>query len=295
MQRYGSAMNFFGGTGESVHKFFVKAPGLKIQRRVNEFTTQIAKQYYDVMVTQYALRSLQQQEYGQEIIPTNEATNASEDISVHLPGKYSLIITNNVLQSMKDGDSIYVKWHSDRQGIRTTDEKYCLDNQLVIFLLGKFNSMDSSEFINGYCLEGCTRVTTLSDGGSKLLLYAHPSFQGKEWYDWVYVHFEEIMASGDAVENCYPAKIIGFVTINNITEAIIHSTEKPVNWSAVEENFVVRMNLGSRADVSIVSVPVSSLVHPLCALPDYGSNSLSYIILLPKHNWSRYFENKIEL
>jgi len=29
MIRYGSAMNFFGGQGESAHKFFVKAPGLK--------------------------------------------------------------------------------------------------------------------------------------------------------------------------------------------------------------------------------------------------------------------------
>ena len=52
MQRYGSAMNFYGGTGESAHKFFVKAPGLKTQRRVNEFAVQIAKQYYDIMVTQ---------------------------------------------------------------------------------------------------------------------------------------------------------------------------------------------------------------------------------------------------
>ena len=36
-QRYGSAMSFFGGTGESAHKFFVKAPGLKTQRSVKEF------------------------------------------------------------------------------------------------------------------------------------------------------------------------------------------------------------------------------------------------------------------
>ena len=119
MQRYGSAMNFYGGTGESVHKFFVKAPGLKTQRRVNEFAVQIAKQYYDIMVTQYALRSIETQEDWQGLLPTNETTNKSEDISVHLSGKYSLVITNEVLQSMRAGNSIYVNWHSDRQGIRT--------------------------------------------------------------------------------------------------------------------------------------------------------------------------------
>ena len=45
MIRYRSAMNFFGGQGESSHKFFVKAPGLKTQRRAKEFAAQIAEQY----------------------------------------------------------------------------------------------------------------------------------------------------------------------------------------------------------------------------------------------------------
>ncbi len=34
MELFGSAINFFGGPGESSHKEFVKAPGLKTQRRV---------------------------------------------------------------------------------------------------------------------------------------------------------------------------------------------------------------------------------------------------------------------
>jgi len=140
-----------------------------------------------------------------------------------------------------------------------------------------------------------SRVTTMNDAGSKLLLYVHPSFQGKEWYDWVYVHLAEIHATGYAVENYYPAKIIGVVTVNNITEAVIYCAEKPLKWSAVEENFAVKTKLGFRVNVSIVSVPISLLVHPLCAIPDYGSDSLSYIIVLPKCNWSRYFGNKIKL
>ena len=42
MKRYGSAINFYGGTGESTHKHFVKAPGQKTQRRVSEFASQVA-------------------------------------------------------------------------------------------------------------------------------------------------------------------------------------------------------------------------------------------------------------
>jgi hypothetical protein len=153
-----------------------------------------------------------------------------------------------------------------------------------MFIQSKMDLMVLSELENGYRLEGYTRITTRSRDGCKILLYAHPSFLGNEWYDWVYVHFEEINAYGDAVENFYPARFLGFITVNNVTEAVIHCAEKPLNWSEIEENFIVKTKLGSKVEVSAVSVPISSLVHPLCPLPDYGSDSLSYIIVLPKRN-----------
>jgi hypothetical protein len=103
--------------------------------------------------------------------------------------------------------------------------------------------MDPSELEHGYRLEGYTRITTRSKDGCKILLYAHLSFQGNEWYDWVYVHFEEINAYGDVVENFYPARILGFITVNNVTEAVIHCAEKSLNWSEIEENFIVKTNL----------------------------------------------------
>ena len=65
-------MNFFGGPGESAHKFFVKAPGLKTQQRVNEFAVQTANQYYNVMVTQYVLQSIERHQDQQESFLDNE-------------------------------------------------------------------------------------------------------------------------------------------------------------------------------------------------------------------------------
>jgi hypothetical protein len=58
IKKYGSAMNFYGGPGESAHKFFVKAPGQKTQTPVSEFAIQTANQYYDIMVSRHALRSV---------------------------------------------------------------------------------------------------------------------------------------------------------------------------------------------------------------------------------------------
>ena len=51
-------MNFYGGTGESAHKLFVKAPGLKTQRRVSEFASQVAIQHHNMMVTANALHTI---------------------------------------------------------------------------------------------------------------------------------------------------------------------------------------------------------------------------------------------
>jgi hypothetical protein len=174
---------------------------------------QTANQYYDVMVTQYAMQSIELHQDQQRILPNEQATDNSDDITVHLSRKYSLNVTNAVLQSMSNGNKIYVNWHSARQGSKKIDDRYCLDSQLVAFVLSKLDVMEASDFDNGYCLEGYTRIMTKTDCGSKILLYAHLSFQGREWYDWVYVDFEENNASGVAIENYYPARILGFVTI----------------------------------------------------------------------------------
>ena len=52
--------------------------------------------------------------------------------------------------------------------------------------------------------------------------------------------------------------------------------------------------IGTDMDVSYVTVSISVLVHPLCVIPDYGGHQTSYIIVLPKQNWSRYFSDKIQ-
>ena len=51
-----SLMNCYGGPGEASHKCFVKAPGLKTQRRVSEFATQVADQYYNIMAINAATK-----------------------------------------------------------------------------------------------------------------------------------------------------------------------------------------------------------------------------------------------
>jgi hypothetical protein len=123
-------------------------------------------------------------------------------------------------------------------------------------------------------IEGYTKVTTKTHDGTKLILYAHLNFQGKKWYDWAHVDFEELNSSGEAIGTYYPSKTLGFVTIHGITEAVIQCSEKPLIWSDLEEKFILKTIIGTNIDVSYVTVPISLLV-------------------LPKRNWSRYFGDRI--
>ena len=56
---------------------------------------------------------------------------------------------------------------------------------------------------------------------------------------------------------------------------------------------MVEIILGTDVVVSVVTVPLSSLVHPLCVVPDYGGHGTSYLVILPRRNWGRYFGDKV--
>jgi hypothetical protein len=58
-------------------------------------------------------------------------------------------------------------------------------------------------------------------------------------------------------ENNYSVRIPGFVTINCLTEAVVHTAQRRRfigHWSDVEDNFFVKTNLGARLAISIFSV-----------------------------------------
>jgi hypothetical protein len=70
-----------------------------------------------------------------------------------------------------------------------------------------------------------------------VIYHANPHIIGRMWYDWVYVHFEEVNAIGETVESYYPSKILGFGKFGGKIEAIIHCTEEPLHWSVVRKKF----------------------------------------------------------
>ena len=130
-----------------------------------------------------------------------------------------------------------------------------------------------------------------SDGDS-ISYNAHPCYHGAAWYDWAYVHYDIEGADGRRVQQFYPSKILGFMkTGEDSISAIIQYSIEDVPWDRLEENFFVPFSLCTTPNKEDV-VPITSLCHPICVIPDYGAgdqNTDNYMMVLPKGQWSQYF------
>ncbi len=86
---------------------------------------------------------------------------------------------------------------------------------------------------------------------------------------------------GEEIENHYPSKILGFLDIEGEREALIQCSIKPLVWSVVERDSIVKLKLGMDFKISFVTVPIECLVNPLCVNPDIGGDRDIYFVVLP--------------
>ena len=254
---YGSAINFFGGPGESSHKQFVKSPGLKTQRCVSEFASQVAKQHYHVMVSHHVYKSC---------VGETRADNNNGGERVIMEGKYKINITRGGVVDNASSKRLRV------EVIRTLEQ-------------------DSHALVRGNetTLTGYTRARCIDSTGVQSIYYAHPSYRGSPWYDWAYVHFLE---RGE--ENYYPSLILGFIEVDGNAEALVQCSTRPLKWSTVESNMFVAITLGDKSE-SFVRVPLSSLVFTLCVIQDYGGQRNKYFVVLPRSGWGKFFGRDINI
>jgi hypothetical protein len=85
--------------------------------------------------------------------------------------------------------------------------------------------------------------------------------------------------------------MIGFIEIDRQKEAIIQCCLEPLEWSTVHAKWstvqakcLVGITLANYVNVSFVTVPIDSLVHPLCVIPDSGGKPSCCFAVLSKRN-----------
>jgi len=73
------------------------------------------------MVTRHALRSV---DIYENIVTEScsdqhqfdDSLRNADEVSVEFSGKYSLVVTNKTIESMRKDDDIYVTWNKDKKG-----------------------------------------------------------------------------------------------------------------------------------------------------------------------------------
>jgi hypothetical protein len=293
---FGSAMNFYGGPGESAHKYFVKAPGDNTQRRVREFARQIANRMYECMVFEIANEQVMKQNNDYERIPNSLPVDfegeEEQTIGCHdFVGRYTL----NIHHINNDGESgrSKIKWCHDNDA-RSKSGKYSLHSDLlrVVYSEAKKRNLDCH---GTFEVMGYTRLKMYCDD-DEFLFYAHPWYQGKKWHDWALVEYVEKDRDGNDCFVHYPSLILGFIQFPNDNEVstVIRTSIKPLKWSDLKEDFISSFMLSDNFLKNYVIIPTSAIVKSLFVFDDYEGDHKRKFCSLPKRNWARYFGNKIK-
>ena len=213
---------------------------------------------------------------------TEENVQLVEDVNIILSGKYEC------------------NWRDRKRWIcscelvlddckKTGNNKFNLKSDLMRVIHRRLvETKNNTEIVVGY-----TKANFKLLGNEQSIFYPHPCYKGHDWYDWAMVHFEENDKSGELFDSLYPSRLIGFISINGEREAVVQCSLKPLSWDEVEKNFIQEIQLGTDFDVSFVTVPLQSIVHPLCVFPDIGGSLQKHFVVLPRRNWSRFFGNQI--
>ncbi len=218
---------------------------------------------------------------GTEHVATQQDTDTDgeDNVSICLSGQYEFEVTHEVLEKIDMHDTIDIVWLMGNSK-KNHDRKFKLKRELVHCPSRKIK--ESQEEITK--IVGHTRAIVTSPAtNNRSIFYARPCCKGKQWYDWVMVHFEETNNLGDEVENYYPSRLLGFITTNGTRKVLIQCSINPIDWEVIQQNFIVETQLGTNLHVSFVIVPIDSIVHPLCMFPDDGSNLMNkYFVVLPQ-------------
>jgi hypothetical protein len=123
-----------------------------------------------------------------------DCTETKGDFLMEMAGKYDFTVTREVIEMIKAESKIIVNWSYDCQIAKGSFDKYNLNKDYVE---GLHKRLCSSI---GTIVTGFMKVTITSTSGECTQFYAHPCFQGHQWYDWAFVHFQEVNNQGEQIE-----------------------------------------------------------------------------------------------
>ncbi len=105
---------------------------------------------------------------------------------MEMSGKYDFTVTCEVIEMMEAESKVIVKWSNDYQIAKGSFYKYNLNKDHVKVLHERLCSSI------GTIVTGFTKAPITSTSEERTQFYAHPCFQGHQWYYWALDHFQEV-------------------------------------------------------------------------------------------------------
>ncbi len=91
-----------------------------------------------------------------------------------------------MIEMMEAESKVIVNRSYNFQILKGSSDKYNPNKEYVKVLLKRLCSWI------GTIVTGFAKTTITSTSGECTQFYAHPCFQGHQWYDWALVHFQEV-------------------------------------------------------------------------------------------------------
>ena len=95
---------------------------------------------------------------------------------------------------MEAESKVIVNWSYNYQVVKRSSDKYNL-NKNYVKVLHKIVCSSIGTIVTGF-----TKATITSTSGERTQFYAHPCFQGHQWYDWALVHVQEMNNQGEQID-----------------------------------------------------------------------------------------------
>ena len=317
IQAFGSAINFYGGFGESHLKVFMKHLAHLTQQRPDKFATQLATNHYRQQLFEHSLQCIQDQ------TKMNYAPVHHQGEEARFKGKHDIQFQRVTNGGVRFDTTVHWHWNnaSNKKDVDTT------------FLYAIGNYMATYRNHTHFRVTGYTHATlpnaketldTYDSNPSTHSMYTIDTRTGRNEWCMILTHKlggEKEDEYDDVWNYLCPARIHGFfrfdspglptpILLQQDDAESIHTKElmdktmyvvvrthtQFLGWDTLEKSFIHPIQLGD-LDKCTYIFPVSRIVNPLYVFKDHGKppnlEEVSFFASLPARYWAFYIDYMI--
>lgn len=318
IQAYGSAINFYGGFGESHLKVFMKHYAHYTQRRPGKFAEQLATNHYRHGLMEHSLNCIREQakkNYALVQVLSKEET---------FTGKHEITFTRHKANTSSVASvrfSTHVMWQK-KSSSKTIDPtlQYAISHHMAAYVnysifrvtaytVAKLpNAKETLEDYDAISSHSIYRVDTKTDRNDWCMILTHAL--GSETDDerlnvWDFVcparihgffRFETPGLPTPMLLHAHGADTTSSQRLMDRTMYVVVRTPQTfLDWASLEKEFIVPIQLGDLDSCTFI-LPVSRIVNPLYVFKDHGqpTTGVSFFASIPARYWAFYLDYKLK-